>query len=180
MRSEHGALRFPFLGISREKYYVDGDPKFEEKLDEISQAWKEAGGGRPADAAARLLEVGGAAFLKVSWVAAAAQGSGRGPWPRRPLMLKDYDTYLARYTELHARRRDICGDCPQYLRDPYVVTCFPACPFPGRLARLRASAGPKRPLATIFGMPPHHLALRLAVIDGEIHERRRGRGRPAP
>ncbi|MEK6776531.1 MAG: hypothetical protein AABY87_06580 [bacterium] len=41
MFGKTGNLSFPFLGISLEKFYVDGDPMFDDKVEEISLSWKE-------------------------------------------------------------------------------------------------------------------------------------------
>ncbi len=194
-----GAFKFPFRGIQNEKYYVEGDPKFNAKVEEISFYWKEAFDHGNEEAIVELLREGGAAFLRVPWVAEQIRqwkeqkdpgararlrgieavldepeesGSERKAFHQKTLMLKDYDTYLETYTVLHEKRARICGDCPRYQQDPYVVACFRNCDFPERWKRLQLLADEPKHLPVLFRSTPWLIALRFAVIDGEIWQRR--------
>lgn len=192
-------MKFPFGGLHSQKHYVEGDPLFDAKLEEISQAWQTQCRRSKKEAVIELLREGGASFMRVPWIAAeidrwkrgrddqdrrcfeqiqslmAGDEKGRGgekPITEKTLMLKDYDTYLERYTILHEKRSKICGDCSRYQQDAYVISCFNACDYPERFERLQELADDTRRLSALFRYPPVMMALRLAVIDGEILKRR--------
>ncbi|MDX1763301.1 MAG: hypothetical protein R3231_03160, partial [bacterium] len=142
---------------------------------------------------------GGASFLRVPWIAAEIdrwkQGKedgdrgyfrryqsllspdqespgGEKPITEKTLMLKDYDTYLERYTILHEKRGKICGDCSRYRQNAYVVSCLTGCDYPERFEKLHKLADDVRRLSVLFRYPAVMMAIRLAVIDGEIFKRR--------
>jgi hypothetical protein len=194
-------LRFPFKGIHSEKFYMEGDPKFGAKVEEISLHWKKELEMGNKDAVFTLLREGGPSFLKVPWIQqqirswenkrdGESEKMFRGiqslvaenrqsvaaapPFNEKTLMLKDYDTYLERYTVLHEKRRTVCGDCPRYLKNAFAVSCFKACDFPDRFELLKQEAEDIRRLTMLFRYPPQLMALRLAVIDGEIVKRQQG------
>jgi hypothetical protein len=198
--SDGGAFKFPFKGIQNEKYYVEADPNFNAKVEEISLYWKEAFDNGNEQAIVELLREGGRAFLLVPWVVeqirqwkehedsrSPAQlreieavvgetkdcASGKKVFHEKTLMLKDYDTYLETYTVLHEKRARICGDCARYQQDPYLVACFENCDFPERWERLRLMADDPKRLPSLFRSTPWLMALRFAVIDGEIWNRRK-------
>jgi len=204
MPGDSGNFRFPFRGISREKFYTESDPKFYEKVEEISSCWQEEFDAGNLHAVAALLKEGGPAFLHVPWIREqirvweeeASESSlkllqeieaivtgkshetgSQKPFGEKQLMLKEYDTYLHRFIELCEKRRLICGDCPNFQQDPYIVSCFADCDFPARREKLREVAGGVRRMETIFQHPPYLKALRMVVLDGEIFRKRKNPGR---
>jgi len=195
-----GKMKFPFEGLHSQKYYVEGDPLFDAKVEEISEACRAQAPEGTREAVIKLLREGGASFLRVPWIAAEIdrwkqgksdgdrlyfgqlqsllsgsreQRGGEKPITEKTLMLKDYDTYLERYTILHEKRSKICGDCGRYRQDAYVVSCFNGCDYPDRFEKLQELADDVRRLSVLFRYPPVMMALRLAVVDGEIFKRRR-------
>jgi len=203
MPDDDGNVRFPFRGISREKFYTEEDPKFYEKVEEVSSCWKEEFDGGNPHAPASLLKEGGPAFFHVPWIREQIRAWGKaddeasrellleieeivtdqacgigGPKPfgEKTVMLKNYDTYLHRFIDVCEKRRVICGDCLRYREDRYVVTCFSDCEFPDRLAALEEVAGDAGRMEAVFQHPPYLKALRMAVLDGEIFLKRKGSG----
>ncbi len=198
--SDGGVFKYPFKGIQNEKFYVEGDPNFNAKVEEVSLYWKEGFDNGHQQAIVELLREGGRAFLLVPWVVEQIRQwkenedsrsraqlraieavveetkdgvTGKKVSHEKTLMLKDYDTYLETYTVLHEKRARICGECPRYQKDVYVVACFEKCDFPERWERLRLLAdGPKR-MPVLFRCTPWLMALRFAVIDGEVWHRRK-------
>ncbi len=200
MSGDTDNFRFPFRGISREKFYTEEDPKFYEKVEEISSCWQEEFEQGNLRAVAALLKEGGPAFFHVPWiqeqirawektgdatslkllqeieeiVTDKSHGIGsKKPFGEKKVMLKEYDTYLHRFIELCENRRRICGDCPRFLKDSYVVSCFADCDFPERFAALKEVAGDAPRMETLFQHPPYLKALRMAVLDGEIFRKRK-------
>ncbi len=206
MSNDTGNFKFPFRGISREKFYTEEDPKFYEKVEEISYCWLEELEQGNLHAVAALLKEGGPAFFHVPWiqeqirtweeagdedslnllqeiekiVTDKSHGIGsQKPFGEKRLMLKEYDTYLHRFIELCAKRRRICGDCPRFQEDSYIVSCFADCDFPERFEKLKEVAGDAPRMETLFQYPPYVKALRLAVLDGEIFWKRKKSSRKA-
>jgi len=200
MPGENGNFRFPFRGISREKFYTEEDPKFYEKVEEISLCWKEEFDEGNLHAPANLLKEGGAAFFHVPWirqqirfweeaeddlsqelleeieeiVTDKSHGIGSNQsFGEKKVMLKEFDTYLHRFIELFEKRRRICRDCPRFQKDRYVVSCFFNCDFPERYEKLKEAAGEARRMETLFQHPPYLKALRMVVLDGEIFWKRK-------
>ncbi len=185
-------IRFPFRGIQQDRFYVEGDPRFREKVEEISLAWKEELENGNPGAVADLLREGGPVFQKVAWIEelirtwkrrgdAEAQIrlrmveeviSESDAFREKTLMLKGYDTYLEHYLRLQMKRERICGDCSRYQKDRYVVSCFDDCEFPDRFERLRGLVDDASRMHVSFRQPPHRIALRLTVIDGALYKRK--------
>lgn len=198
MFGKTGNLSFPFSGISLEKFYVEGDPMFDDKVEEISLSWKEEFERGKESAIAELLRDGGPAFFRVPWIRRQIQAwCERGdceseirlreieglvtqkicvmkdirPFGDKTVMLKEYDGYLERYTILHEKRKKICGDCPRYRKDPCIVTCIGTCEYPGRAEALVRLAGDPGRVKTLFKYPPHRMAICLTAVDGEIQRK---------
>lgn len=200
MSNDTGNFKFPFRGISREKFYTEEDPKFYEKVEEISYCWQEEFDAGNLHAVAALLKEGGPAFFHVPWiqeqiraweeigdetslkllqeiekiVTDKSHGIGsQQPFGEIKVMLKEYDTYLHRFIEICAQRRRICGGCCRFREDPYIVACFADCDIPGRVEKLKEVAGDASRMETLFQHPPYLKALRMAVLDGEIFRKRK-------
>jgi hypothetical protein len=195
MSSESENYKFPFRGISLEKYYTEKDPKFYQKIEEISECWRDEFENGNVHAVAELLREGGPAFFHVPWiieqirlweekgdeeslarleeieeiVTDKSHGIGsKRPFGEKTVMLKEYDTYYHRYSSLCTKRRRICGDCPRIQEDPFIVSCFQDCCFPDRFEKLREISEGAPRMEPLFRHPPCLKALRLAVLDAEI------------
>ena len=199
MFGKKGQLHYPFEGISKEKFYIKGHPRYYDKLEEISLFWKIEFDSRNKGALVELLREGGPSFLCVPWIKKQmhvwkkardvetlkmlheieALGKekhhgikGDKPYKEKTVMLKDYDTYFAKYKDFHEQRKEICGDCSRYKKDPLITSCFDGCDYPDRFEKLNKLAEEKSPLKCVFKYSPHRMALRLTVIDGEVYRKR--------